>query len=903
MAKTPKIFVNEPVQRTVVVADLVRYGPLVKSLESGQKLGAIATFIINNQIQELIQDALRAGKMELSCLVKSIGDGAILQFEDAVSAEQFATNLHQHSFTEHSRAATNELEWRSFRVGIFTGEVVLTANDIAGEAVGSATRLQSRAAPGETLIDVESWKQLTPQLQALYSPEETITGKTHDPVFKVRRRRIVPLPPWQRDKQDTQTIWYLPDRGRNPNFIGRSPEIEMIEKSLLAGLIAAVTEIPEAHSARRIAALVGLGGIGKTETAIEYAFRHAAHYQYVFFLHADDIGKIKRDYAQIAKLLKLSPWETGLDGCVLAVLEWMKENSRWLLIVDNVDEPEDVARYIPTRTTGHVLITTRKKNVDPVAPGYVKAVAIGIFTPEESQRFMLLSTERNVDGSPAEEEALKALTNAIAGLPVALEQAATYIRNLPCSFADYWHEFNRRRTELFASDLARPRQHEGVVSEAIDRDEAITTTWDINFRQVEREAKKHPDTARGAAPDLMLVSAFLSPDDIPLDLLSSGASELGPRAAKCLRGDSRLRVNEALHLLDQFSLIEVKTQTRAYRMHRLVQEVIRKWWMTPEQRVVWAKRVINVLRRGTLVLQASEGSWPSALKDQHFASFVASILMDNWKAEDFEFEEAAELLSQAGFLLTKMEQHREADRFLERAIAIREKLLGADHLDLAQTLSNFANNLADWGRNKDALNYYKRALEIRQQKQHQDHAAIAQIHNDYGIAYFNLGNYDDAEKHYLEALRIWKKEGDRNLIGSAYFNLAMIYRNRTSQQEKAHDHFRKAYENVSNPHMRAHACRNFGEFLSRQARNDEALPVLREGYKNAKQAFGPKSERILKFGDSLIGTLDTLGLDEEADEIRRELGEIRGRRGPVRHDDWDDDSDDDSDDEGHQQPA
>jgi tetratricopeptide (TPR) repeat protein len=696
-----------------------------------------------------------------------------------------------------------------------------------------------------------------------------------------------------------ETSWYLPDRDRNPHFIGRQTEIETIRRQLQSGQIVAVTEIADLRSTGRIAALIGLGGIGKTQTAIEYAFQYADDYDYIFFLHADDPGKIKRDYARIAKLLKLRPWERGLDGLVQVVLEWMTKTAGWLLIVDNVDRPEQVAPFLPRNGKGHVLVTSRLQALDAMAKA-VQRIPIGLFTPDESRKLLLLLTQRNTQDDPSEETALLEIVRGMGGLPVALEQAATYIRLLPCTFADYWREFSLRRTELFANPLAHPYKHDGIVfsprvkgrtavdrddeTTIADRDKAIATTWDINFRRIEFEASKRKGTPQSAAPDLLLVSAFLSPDDIPMDLLAAGAGELGPRVADALQRDGKLGVNEALHLVHKFSLIEIKLETRAYNMHRLVQEVVRKWWMTPEQRLLWAKRVIEVLRRGTRILQASEGDWPDSLKDQHFASSVATILMDEWKKEDFEFEEAAELLSQAGYLLTKTDRHQDANKFLERAVAIREKLLGPDHLDVAETLNHFANNLAEWGHNREALPYYVRSLQIRTQKQGKDHQDIAQVQNDFGIACFNLYDYDEAKKHYLEALRIWEKGGDQNLIGTAMFNLAMIYQNQGKEEKKAEEHFRAAHTKITNPHMRAHVCRCFGDFLAKRGRDTEALPLLREGRNIAKKRFGEESESILDHNDSLRGPLDRLGLKKELKEIDRESKMIRERSQRTRND-------------------
>jgi tetratricopeptide (TPR) repeat protein len=198
---------------------------------------------------------------------------------------------------------------------------------------------------------------------------------------------------------------------------------------------------------------------------------------------------------------------------------------------------------------------------------------------------------------------------------------------------------------------------------------------------------------------------------------------------------------------------------------------------------------------------------------------------------------------------------------------------------LAKTLSNFANNLADWHRDADALPYYERALKIREKKQ-KDHSDLAQVHNDYGIAYFHLGQYERAEKHYLSALKIWEKSGGPNLVGSAHFNLALIYSNRYDQVNKANEHFQNAYEKVSTAHMRAQVCRNFGNFIAGHRSDEEALPLLREARELARKAFGNESIRILDYNDALIPVLGRLGDDREATKLRRENRKIRAGADP-----------------------
>ena len=687
-------------------------------------------------------------------------------------------------------------------------------------------------------------------------------------------------------KERKETIWY-PEKmwqNQNTNFVGRVAELKQISEQLKMGLITAITEASN-FASKRMAALIGTGGIGKTKTVIRYALRNADNYEYIFFIHADTPGNIMNDYAKIAGQLKISQGEENVEILAQILIKWMNKNTGWLLIMDNVDNAEQVDTYLPRNNKGHILVTSRLRILDELASGNAKLIPIGLLNREESRELIIKSIGRTEKLNADEEIALRELISLMGGLPVALEQAAAYIRRVHYSFANYLQAFNSQRTELFVNNPHSGLQdHEGLVfhgkkedSDEKDNNEKqiITTTFHVSFNHIVNEAQKYPGKPESAAPDLLLVSAFLSPDNIPMKLLTDGADELGTTVATALRGDRIGRINEALQLLYKYSLIDINMDN-TYNMHRLIQEVVRRWWIIDkEQRILWAKRVIGLLRRGTRIFSANLGTFTDSLEDQRYASFVANILMDDWKQEDFEFQEAADLLSQTGFLLTRMKQFKEAEPFLKRALEIRKKQIDQNPLNVAETLSHLGNMLADKGKNSEALPYYNEAMEIRKSVQGENHPDVAQIHNDFGIAYFNLYEYDKAEKHYQEAKKIWEMGGDETLIGAAFFNLAMIYKNQSNKKKKAEEYFKEAVQKIRTLYMKAIASTEYGEFLVSLGRYNEALPLLQKGWELANKCYPEMSNLKLKHLNALASVLRYLGLQDELRKIDGEIKKIR----------------------------
>ena len=240
--------------------------------------------------------------------------------------------------------------------------------------------------------------------------------------------------------------------------------------------------------------------MGKTQLALEYAYRFAPDYDLVWWVRAEDASSLAGDYAGLAGPLNLSEKESADQGAqVAAVRQWLSQNGKWLLIFDNAGEPQDLTAYRPQGGGGEVLITSR----NPIWRRVARPLDVKVWDRSESVAFLLKRTGREEAAGEGEKAAAGQLADELGDLPLALEQAGAYIEACGCSIADYLAMFRSRRQEVLKR--GQPSQ---------EYPDTVATTWELSFQKVKE--------ASPAAADLLNLCAFLAPDDIPKELLERG---------------------------------------------------------------------------------------------------------------------------------------------------------------------------------------------------------------------------------------------------------------------------------------------------------------------------------------------------------------------------------------------
>jgi tetratricopeptide (TPR) repeat protein len=549
------------------------------------------------------------------------------------------------------------------------------------------------------------------------------------------------------------SVWNVPFR-RNPFFTGREAVFTQIHTLLHAGKSAALSQPP---------AISGLGGIGKTQTAVEYAYRYRDAYQFVLWVQANTSETLLSNFVALAGLLKLPEQDAQEQQLVVqAVHHWFETHSGWLLIFDNADDLSTIHNYLPEGNMGHTLLTTRAQAMG----GLARKIELDTMGPEEGAALLLrragvIAHDALLDSASTADRALaREIVHAMDGLPLALDQAGAYLEETQESLSNYLTIYQQQRAALL-------KRRGGLLPHHPD---SVATTWSLAFEHVERE--------NPAAIELMRLCAFLAPDAIPEELIQEGAPHLGPVLHPVAADRSRL--NAALAALLNYSLLRRDATTHTLSLHRLVQAVILDE-MDEETQQHWAERAVRAVEQ---VFPYDEPPpWPRSQRYLPHA-LACEALIKQW---DITFAEAAALLNNAGVYLRVRGQYQEAEPLLQEALAIGEKQYGINHPDTAYLLNNLANLYWNRGKYDEAEALYQRALAIREKALGPEHPKTAHTLHNLASLYSKQGKYDEAEALYQRALAIREKglgpeHPDTVRVKENYSNLLQQIKRRQEQQ-------------------------------------------------------------------------------------------------------------------------
>ena len=332
---------------------------------------------------------------------------------------------------------------------------------------------------------------------------------------------------------------------QNPNFTGR--EQLLLDLRAQLGTRASVL-LPQA--------LHGLGGVGKTQVAVEYVHRFATDYEVVWWISAEQISLIRSSLAELGTQMNIAD-EDDTTKTITNVLEALRQGRpyrRWILIFDNADSPEAVEEYLPY-PTGHILITSR----NPAWTSKAQALEVDVFSREESVQFI---RQRGRDVSAVEADQL---AEALGDLPLALEQAAAWQRETGMAVPDYLNLLNERMSELLSEN--RPTNYPRPVA----------ATWGLALDQL---TEKWP-----AAAELLRLCAFFSPEPIAERLLTAGrVLNLPDQLGRALRDP--LEFSRAKRDIGRYALAKTNPGEKTVQVHRLVQAILRDQ-MTEAQRAAY----------------------------------------------------------------------------------------------------------------------------------------------------------------------------------------------------------------------------------------------------------------------------------------------------------------------------
>ncbi|MGW1772005.1 FxSxx-COOH system tetratricopeptide repeat protein [Streptomyces sp. NPDC002104] len=511
---------------------------------------------------------------------------------------------------------------------------------------------------------------------------------------------------------------------RHASFVGRQRELDLLD-AVLHGAGTAVVQ-----------ALHGLGGVGKSALASHWAATRINTDNPVWWITADSEAGVEAGLASLAAALQPALAQLPQDQLTERAVQWLATHRGWLLILDNVHHPDHIARLTARATTGRILITSRRASGwhDIATP-----VPLDVLTPAEALE--LLSRILNRSGRTSTLDGAAELCEELGHLPLAVEQAASYIAESGLDPRAYL-----RLLADYPADMYRE------AGEGRDSERTIARIWRITLDRI-------IDTP--LAGQILRILAWYAPEGIPRHLLDP----LGAPPA----------VHQAVRRLAAYSMINANSRTLT--AHRLVQAVAR----TPdaEDPHRQPEDVATALQRATACLaSAIPEDWQEPVEGTALRTLLPHVeALACHAAPSTDLATTAVVLNRTGPFLAYQGQSRRAIAYLQRAIDCRERVLGQDAPDTLVSRRNLASAYAVAGDLARATPLFEATLDDTVRVQGVDHPDALTARSYLAYAYSSAGDLSRAipllEGTLDDAIRVLGEDDRLTLVSRN--NLANAY--------------------------------------------------------------------------------------------------------------------------------
>ncbi|KAL1915076.1 uncharacterized protein VTP21DRAFT_7781, partial [Calcarisporiella thermophila] len=491
----------------------------------------------------------------------------------------------------------------------------------------------------------------------------------------------------------------------NKAFVERPDIFKKMEDALFAG----------PSGGCKIAALSGLGGMGKTQLMLRFCYLHRTKYDFVFWLKADSWIMAADSFRSLAMYLGIPEMvleEKSEDKTIAWVRNWLEARSKWLLLLDNLDDriAKQIFQILP-REGGHIILTTR----GPIPSRCATIISVGNMKEEEALVALLGEEMYSIDRAGTRFHNAYQIIAQFEFMPLAIEIARAYIENTASSFQSYLDQLKRNREKLLSY------KDEDSLG---DYEHTIATVWNISFDRV----REFPATV-----PILEICTFLHPDEIPTRLFERQFVALDLCSKSQALSDQPLGyedIQTALAVLNKFSLVTItinegdsnnkETVCNTLRMHRLVREVI---YATIEEcrKVNWTWKLTEALNIETENLNAYDTKDRSVMQKylSHIRFFVE--LLENLNEKAMLCKDHVKLLIHTVSYLRENGVYDSTEKLAEFSVIISGDIYGPEHPNTAKSVNELAILYSDMGKYEQAEPLYQRALVIREKALGPDH--------------------------------------------------------------------------------------------------------------------------------------------------------------------------------------
>ncbi|KAF8470653.1 P-loop containing nucleoside triphosphate hydrolase protein [Kalaharituber pfeilii] len=701
---------------------------------------------------------------------------------------------------------------------------------------------------------------------------------------------------------------------RNPDFVGREYLLEQLAH-----------EIGEGRAAMDITQVVlhGMGGMGKTQIALEYVYHHRKDYSSAFWINAASEQTTKTSFIQImeqliehhASLLDEPDYKhignlLGMAGkldsaglfstekpeeeqhVIKAVKKWLtaKQNNKWLLVFDNLDDLEsfDINDYIPSCDFGTIIITSRRRESMQGRRG----LEVYQMQNNEAEKLLLTSARLDLEKLAPEERKLEeaaavvAIVQNLGYLPLAIAQAGAYISVQQCLFSHYLREYKTNFNHLLSRKWKVGKD-----------DRSVFATWELSFNAIKNQNPK--------AAKLLSLCAFLDNNDICEDFLRRGMN--------LATNDTSL--TDSIHLLFSYSIAKRTETYDSFNIHPLVHLcILWKLEMEPDEYQKYAIEAFLMVASGIAVPEgrnrevsdwiferrnlphlfaaerqmkylplekeeslAAVDTFLRAHKDHgHYGKaeeMCTALLVANEKLLGTNHSKTLGTIHDMAGVYLDQGKYNQALELYQRALAGYEKSLGADHPSTLDTVGNMAIVYQKQGKYSQALQLYQRALAGYEKSLGADHPSALQTVQNMAIVYDIQGKYSQALELYQRALAGYEKSlgADHPSTLDTVQNMAIVYQNqgKYSQALELYQRALAGYEkSLGADHPSTlRTAHNMAIVYEKQGKYSQALELYQRALAGCEKSLGADHPSTLRTAHNMAIVYEKQGKYSQALEL------------------------------------
>ncbi|GKT48975.1 nephrocystin-3 [Colletotrichum spaethianum] len=702
-----------------------------------------------------------------------------------------------------------------------------------------------------------------------------------DPTFNagISGRNVVAAP-YAADG-GTNNFYFANDRPSEPrkpfSTVPFPPDPDFVDRPIITSWLRDKCSRPASR-----AALVGLGGIGKSQLAVHYAheIRQGSPNTHIFWVHAGTKARFEEAYSAIADRLELPRRHDPNVDVVRLVYDWMctEENGQWFMVLDNADDVDvffprsnreqnvpvtsqarqPLASFLPQSSSGMILVTSRSRDVAERLTGSSWNV-LSLEAMEEYQAQKLL---RNKLQEMHDEDVVPELLQALEYMPLAITQAAAYIlrrapRMSPSKYLEEFRKSEKKRASLLNRNMGDLRRDPTASN-------SVVTTWQITFDNIRQE--------RQSAADLLAFLSFFNPQGIPEWVVRSyqRSKHLSEKDDSEEDGSEDEISEDDLNLLREFSLVTITTQKGVLEMHALVQFCTRIWLSSFDNVQKWKQSFLQVLSR-----EYPNGEYESWARCRELDPHTELFLKKEPENED-DTKDYMVLLTNVGWYKRAIGKYDEAEQLNRKALKGREKVLGKEHPDTLRSVNNLASVLYDQGKYDEAEQLHRQALEGSEKVLGKEHPETLRSVNNLALVLQSQGKYDEAEQLHRQAL-----EGSEKVLGKEHpetlrsvNNLALVLQSQGKYDEAEQLH-RQALEGSEKVLGKEHpntliSVNNLALVLQSQGKYDEAKQLHQQALEGSEKVLGKEHPNTLISVSYLALVLYDQGKYDEAEQLYRQ---------------------------------